>query len=75
MKYYLHVILPGDAVLELQRSARERNLPANALITEILEDYLDTFRIVEGLAGSVGKPTCSGSHPRKNRRRRIWTDL
>ncbi len=40
VKYQLPIDLSNDALLQLQRRSRERNLPVDELVRNLLEDFV-----------------------------------
>jgi len=63
VRYRLPIVLPKDALIELQRRAQEQVVPLEALIIEILEDYVEGNRKTAKLVRSARKPPSSGSWP------------
>ena len=61
VRYYLAILLPNDAVLELQRSARECKVSSKELILDMIEDYLEAGRKIPRSATSAKKPPQPGS--------------
>jgi hypothetical protein len=63
VRYRLPIVLPKDALIELQRRAQEHAVPLEALIIEILEDYVEGSRKTAKLVRPPRKPPSSGSWP------------
>jgi hypothetical protein len=63
VRYRLPIVLPKDALIELLRRARERVIPVEALIIEILEGYVEGSRKTPKLVRSARKPSSFGSWP------------
>jgi len=57
VRYYLAILLPNDAVLELHRSARECKVSGKELILDMIEDYLKAGRKTPRSATSAKKPS------------------
>ena len=63
MRYRLPIVLRKDVLLELQERAQEHDVPIEALIIEILEDYVEGNRKTAKLVRSARKPPSSGPWP------------